>query len=96
MVITNVATVKIREGMMEEAKKVLIEVVKKVKETEPGTLEYTPHTVRNEDNTIIFIEKDTDEDAFKAHRANLGKNMIKFLPFMEPGPPITKICYPIE
>ena len=91
-----IATIKVKEGKMEEAKEALKEVVKTVKANEPGTLEYTPHTVRKEDNTIIFIERYVDGDAVKAHMANLGKNMGKVMPFMEPGPPNIKTCFPIE
>lgn len=96
MVIVLVAEVKIKDGKMEEAKEALKEVVKTVKATEPGTLEYTPHTVRNEDNTIIFVEKYVDGDAVKAHRKNLGKNMAKVVPFFELEPPNIKTCFPIE
>jgi quinol monooxygenase YgiN len=96
LVITIVAEMKIKEGKMEEAKEVLKEIAKTVKANEPGTLEYTPHTVRKEDNTIIFVEKYVDGDAIKAHSANLGKNMAKFAPLLEPGTTKIKTCFPIE
>jgi quinol monooxygenase YgiN len=96
MVISLVASMKIREGKMEEAKEALKEVLKTIKATEPGTLEYMAHTVRGVDNEIVFIEKYKDGDSLKAHSKNLGKNMGKFMAFVEPGPPNIKVCFPIE
>ena len=96
MVVRIVAEMKIKEGKMEEAKEILKEVAKIVLANEPGTLEYTVHTVRKEDNTIIFIETYKDGDALKAHSANLGKNMAKFGPLLEPRTTKIKTCFPIE
>ncbi len=88
--ISIVATVQVKEGKMEEAKEVLKKLVPKIKESEPGTLEYIPHTVKQDPNAIIFYEKYQDEDALKAHFANLGKNMAEFAPLLEPGNPDIK------
>ncbi len=96
MTITIVAKITIREGKMEEAKAALKEIMKVVKETEPGTLEYTAHTVKDVDNEIIFVEKYKDGDAVKTHMRSLGKNMKKLSPFLEPAPPDIKTCFPIE
>ena len=90
MTISIIATVKILEGKMEEAKAALRKIVPKIKESEPGTLEYLPHTVKEEPNVIIFYEKYADEDALKAHGANLGKNMREFGPFCVPERPAIK------
>ena len=85
--VTLIASVQVKEGKMEEAKEVLKEIVAKVKETEPGCLEYIPHTVkgRKEKNTILFYEKYADDAALKLHMANLAKNMTKLTPLLEPG-----------
>jgi len=96
LVVTIIATVEIKEGKMEEAKEVLKEIAKSVLANEPGTLEYTPHTVRNEENTIIFVEKYKDVDAMKAHMKGLGKTMAKAMPLMVPAPPNIKSCTPLE
>jgi quinol monooxygenase YgiN len=88
--ITLIATVQIREGKMEEAKEVLKKLVPKVKESEPGTLEYIPHTVKQDPNVIVFYEVYKDEDALKTHGANLGKNMAEFGPLCEPKRPDIK------
>jgi len=53
--ITLIATLKIKEGKVEEAVNVLKEVVPKIKASEPGCLEYIPHTVRGDENTLLFM-----------------------------------------
>ncbi|MBN1533385.1 MAG: antibiotic biosynthesis monooxygenase [Spirochaetes bacterium] len=92
--ITLIATVKVKEGKMEEAVEALKEIVPKLKETEPGCLAYIPHRVRKDDNTIIFYEKYADKDALALHSSNLGTTLAKFLPLLEPGMDI-KTCYEI-
>ncbi len=93
---TIIATVKVKEGKMEEAIEVLKELIPKLKAAEPGLLEYIPHTVkgRKEKNTIIYYEKYMDDAALKEHMANLGKNMKKLTPLLEPTLDI-KTCYEI-
>ena len=90
MTISLIATVKIQEGKMEDAKATLRKLIPIVKESEPGTLEYIPHTVKEDPNVIIFYEKYADEDALKAHGANLGKNMKEFGPCCVPERPVMK------
>jgi len=87
MTITIIATVKVKEGSMNQAIEALKEIVPKIKETEPGCLQYIPHTVKGEKdkNTIIFYEKYQDDASLKLHMKNLGKNMAKFNPFLIPG-----------
>ena len=94
--VTIIASVKVKEGKMEEAIEVLKEFVPKVKENEPETLEYIPHTVKGakEKRTIIFYEKYTDGNALRLHMANLGKTMEKFTPLLEPGLDM-KTCFEI-
>ena len=92
--ITLIATLKIKEGKMEEAINALKEIVPKIKSSEPGCLEYIPHTVRGDENTIIIYEKYSDKDALKLHSANLMKNMEKLFPLLEPGMDV-KTCYEI-
>ena len=76
MTITLIATMAIREGMMEDAKEALKEGVPKVKANEPGLLEYIPHTVSGKGNEsmIKFYEVYKDQEALKIH----GENQKKF------------------
>jgi quinol monooxygenase YgiN len=92
--ITLIAKVKVKEGKMDEAVKALKEIVPKIKQAEPGCLAYIPHTIRGEDNTIVFYEKYRDEEALKVHSANLRKTLETFIPLLEPGMDV-KTCYEI-
>ena len=85
MTISLIATVRVKEGKMEEAIEVLKKIVPKIKESEPGTLKYISHTIKEDPNAIVFYEKYADADAMKAHTKNLGKNMAEFGPLLEPG-----------
>ncbi len=94
MTISIIATIHVKEGKMEEAKEVLKEIVPKVRASEPGLLAYIPHTVKDQENTIVWYEKYKDGDAIKAHMANLGKNMTKLQPLLEKGMDL-KTCFEI-
>lgn len=85
--ISLIATLKIKEGKMEEAIEILKEVVPKVRDTEPGTLAYIPHAVKGQKNKnlIIFYEKYEDKAAFDQHSANLPENFEKLFPLLEGG-----------
>lgn len=85
--VTVIATVEVKDGNMEETINVLKEMVQKVKSTEPGTLEYIPHTVkgRNFKNTIVIYEKYENEDALRTHMGNLAELTAKFVPLLKPG-----------
>ncbi len=94
--VTLIASVKVKNGNMEKAIEVLKEIVPKIKESEPGCLEYIPHTIKGSKfkNTIIFYEKYKDQEAMSLHMANLAKNMEKFSPLLEPGMDL-KTCFEI-
>jgi len=92
--ITLIATLKIKEGKTQDAINALKEIVPKIKASEPGCIEYIPHTVRGDESTIIFYEKYSDKDALNLHSANLMKNIESLLPLLEPGMDI-KTCYEI-
>jgi len=94
MTISIIATINVKEGKMDEAKEVLKEIVPKVRASEPGLLAYIPHTVKDQENTIVWYEKYKDGDAIKAHMANLGKNMAKLQPLLEKGMDL-KTCFEI-
>ena len=85
--VTLIATLNVKPGKMEEAIKVLKEIVPKIKAAEPGCLQYIPHTIKGDKfkNTIIFYEKYADEKALKLHMANLAKSTAKLTPLLEPG-----------
>lgn len=92
--ITIIAKLKVKEGKMDEAVEILKEIVPKLKEAEPGCLAYIPHTVRGEENVILFYEKYSDKEALKLHSGNLPKTLEKLFPLLDPGMDI-KTCYEI-
>ncbi|MFX1442362.1 MAG: putative quinol monooxygenase [Promethearchaeota archaeon] len=96
MQVIQIATFKVKEGMLEEAIEALKEIVPKVRETDPGCLYYAAHTVkgRKNKNTIIFFEKYKDEEAVKEHNNNVGTTLAKLLPLCEPGVDL-KTCFEI-
>ena len=94
--VTVIATVEVKDGNMEETIKVLKEMVQKVKSTEPGTLEYFPHTVKGRKfkNTIVMYEKYENEEALRTHMGNLAELTAKFVPLLKPGMDF-RTCYEI-
>ncbi len=84
--ITLIATLKVKEGKMDEALQILREAIPQVKESEPGCLAYIPHTVKGDanKNTIVFYEKYRDKEALKVHSENLPKTLGKLLVLLEP------------
>ncbi len=92
--ITLIATLKVKEGKMDEVKENLKKIVLHVKKTEPGCLEYIPHTVKGDLNTIIFYEKYLDKDALNKHSANFMENYKDVIPLLEPGMDL-KTCFEI-
>lgn len=83
---TVIATLKVKEGKMEEAIQVLKEDVPKLMKNEPGCLAYVPHTVKGEGNgnNIMIYEKYADKDALKLHSANLMTSMGRLLALLDP------------
>lgn len=92
--ITLIAQIRVKNGNMEKAIEALKEIVPKIKASEPGCLKYIPHKVKGDENLIIFYEVYADSEALKQHNKNLGKNMAKLSPYLEPGVDI-KICHEI-
>ena len=91
-----IAIIEVKEGKMEEAKEVLKEMALQVKASEPGTLEYIPHTVKGKDskNKILFYEKYESGEAMKTHMANSAETSAKLTPLLVPGMDL-KTCFEI-
>jgi len=82
--ITLIATLKVKEGKMDEFKEKVKQAAANIKKNESGCVEYIPHTLKGDANAIVFYEKYTDKDALKIHSANLGENFKELLPLLEP------------
>jgi quinol monooxygenase YgiN len=92
--ISLIATIKVKEGKMDEALEALKKAVPKIKASEPGCLEYIPHTVKGQENTLIFYEKYRDKEALQLHNKNIPKSLVILLPLLEPGMDV-KTCFEI-
>ena len=94
--VIQIATFEVKEGMMEKAIEALKEIVPKVRESEPGCIQYVAHTVkgRKNKNTIIFYENYKDDEAVKTHNNNVGTTLAKLLPLFVPGVDL-KTCFEI-
>jgi quinol monooxygenase YgiN len=94
--VTLIATVEVKEGKMQEAIEVLKEIVPQIKASEPGTIEYIPHTVKGRENKnkIIFYERYEDGEAMKTHMTNLANSAAKLTPLLVPGMDL-KTCFEI-
>ena len=94
--VIQIFTVEVKEGMMEKAIEIIKELVPKVRESEPGCIQYVAHTVkgRKNENTIIFYENYEDYEALQAHLKNVRTMLAKLLTLCEPGLD-TKTCFEI-
>lgn len=66
-----VATLKIKEDKIEEAKSFLTQLAKDTLANEAGTLAYTVHQRRDEPATFVFYEKYESDAALAEHSQNL-------------------------
>jgi quinol monooxygenase YgiN len=81
-----VATIKVKEDKIEEAKTFLKQLAADTLANEPGTLAYTAHQRKDEPTTFVFYEKYESDAAFAQHGENLkakGKDFAAILA----GPP---------
>jgi len=69
-----IATIKVKSDKVDEAKKSLAEMCKKVLDSEPGTLAYVCHQRVDAPDTFVFYEKYKDQAAFQEHQKNLSTN----------------------
>ncbi len=81
-----IATLKVKEDKVEEAKSFLTNLAKETLEKEPGTLAYTVHQKRGEESTFVFYEKYESDAAFAEHSANLKSAGAGFASILA-GPP---------
>ena len=73
-----IATIKVKEDKIEEAKTFLKELAADTLKNESGTLAYTVHQRKDSPTTFVFYEKYESDEAFKTHQKNLGKVAAQF------------------
>lgn len=81
-----VATVKVKEDKLEEAKAFYKKLAAEVKANEPGTLAYIFHQRRDDPLTFVVYEKYESDEAFAVHSKNLGAKGADFMALLS-GPP---------
>lgn len=66
-----VATIKVKEDKIEEAKSFFKQLSADTLANEAGTLIYTPHQRKDDPTTFVFYEKYESDAAFAEHGKNL-------------------------
>ena len=67
-----VATIKVKEDKIEEAKAFLKQLSADTLAKEKGTLVYQPHQRKDDPTTFVFYEKYESDEALKIHGKNLA------------------------
>jgi quinol monooxygenase YgiN len=81
-----VATIKVKEDKLEEAKAFFGKLTADVRANEPGTLVYVFHQRRDDPATFVVYEKYESDEAFALHSKNLATKGAEFAALMA-GPP---------
>ena len=68
-----IATLRVQDAKLEEARSLFKELMSAVKENEPGTEAYICHQRKDDPQVFVFYEKYDNEEAFQTHGANLRK-----------------------
>jgi quinol monooxygenase YgiN len=83
---TIVATVKLKESKLAEAKAFLKTLAQETLANEPGTLTYTLHEKRGDPTSVVVYEKYESEEAFATHSKNLAAKGAEFASFLDGAP----------
>lgn len=67
-----VATIKVKEGKVEEAKSFLKQLAADTLAKEKGTLSYLPHQRKDDPTTFVFYEKYASDADLALHGKNLA------------------------
>jgi quinol monooxygenase YgiN len=67
-----VATIKVKEDKVEEAKRFLKQLSADTLAKEKGTLAYLPHQKKGDPTTFVFYEKYASDEALAIHGKNLA------------------------
>ena len=84
-----IATIKVKEDKVEEARSFLKNLAEETLANEPGTLVYTPHQHKEDPTTFTFYEKYENDEAFAIHGKNLASKNAEFAELLAGRPEIT-------
>jgi quinol monooxygenase YgiN len=80
-----VATFKVKEDKLEEAKRFVKQLAADTLAKEKGTLAYVPHQRKDDPTTFVFYEKYGSDADLAAHGKNLAAVGAQFGAFIAPG-----------
>jgi quinol monooxygenase YgiN len=83
-----VATIKIKDGKVDEAKAFLKELASETLANEEGTLAYAVHQRRDDPQTMVVYEKYESDEAFAIHGQNLASKGAKFAGVLAGAPEV--------
>ena len=83
-----VATIKVKEDKLEEAKAFFGKLAAEVRATEPGTLVYVFHQRRDDPRTFVVYEKYESDKALALHSQNLAAKGAEFRALLSAAPEI--------
>jgi quinol monooxygenase YgiN len=81
-----IATIKVRDDKIDEARSFLKNLAAETLANESGTLAYIPHQHKEDPSTFTFYEKYESDEAFKLHGKNLAAKNAEFAGLLA-GPP---------
>ncbi len=86
-----IATIKVKEDKLEEAKSFLKELATDTLKNESGTLAYTVHQRKDSPTTFVFYEKYESDEAFATHGENLKAKGARFASILAGAPEIVML-----
>jgi quinol monooxygenase YgiN len=86
-----VATIKVKEDKIEEAKQFLKELSADTLANESGTLAYVFHQRKDDPTSFVAYEKYESEEAFKQHGKNLASKGAGFAGILAGAPEIVML-----
>ena len=86
-----IATLKVKEDKLDEAKAFLTKLAADTLANEEGTLAYTVHQRVDDPATFVFYEKYADDAAFAEHGKNLQKVGKDFAAILAGAPDIVML-----
>ena len=84
-----IATIRVKEDKVEEAKTFLKNLAAETLANESGTLAYIPHQHKEDPTTFTFYEKYESDEAFTIHGKNLASKNAEFGDLLAGRPEIT-------
>ena len=86
-----IATLKVKEDKLEEARSFLKQLAADTLAKEPGTLAYSVHQRKDDPTTFVFYEKYESDAALAAHSANLKAVGAQFVAILAGAPDIVML-----